>query len=440
MKLRGAVAGTNLAGRLAAVLAMAVLAFGTYGLQQQWRYWRAWSRGQAARASEVWPANAEAWRNQAQSLSLEHPTSAYQAAEKAVADDPQDWNNWAVLASAQYLSGDLRRARQSMEQVQRAHGFEPEWRYANLLLATGDAAGFWANATRAVANVGDYLFDDTFESLLADTQGNFEPLAQAVRNAQVQQANAEQSAELGAQYLEFLLGHSQWRAAAPWWEQALASARRHPSQEGILPRLGLEYLDGYLETGVGTAAERNRAACAIWEEGRDAGVFGQEVGPHDGQWVSNPDFDDDAGLDSLDWATCAACGPWIERVEGGAGTRSELAVTFRGDQEDDITIATQRLLLVPDTRYRFQYEARAAAASPDTGVNAAVLQDGRALVQRTARLGVEWTTQGGDFHTSSQGGRYDLEISYQRPLGATPLQQRVQLRGFSIRVLSDTTH
>ncbi|HXR98129.1 MAG TPA: hypothetical protein VN709_09830 [Terriglobales bacterium] len=383
------------------LLFIPLLLLALYWTQQQWRYQRAIARGDAAAATAIWPANAEGWRLLSASLIFTDAHAADSAARRAIADDREDWHNWAALAQVQVETGDLAAARSSMAQMsQRVVGYEPNWRYANLLLLTGDTSGFWPQAEKALSFAPGGEISSAFQQIWLAAGLNTAVFDQAVRAAQARAVDPAQPERLAQSAIQFLLDQNQLAAATPWWQSLLA----HPlnsGQKNDLRPLGLRYLDLLAEAGAPDAATQLSTALS-------SGLFTS---------VS----------DALPWNICTNCGPWASYTNGA------MDFNFQGDQQDTLTLARRWLILQPATTYRLAFKS---VADPAAGVALKVValpSGARLAPEDMLTLNASGTPSAQpSFTTSAAPAPYQLQVVYQRPLGTMPLKADVQLDAISV--------
>jgi hypothetical protein len=412
---RPAAAGTRW---LLLLLALVLLAAGAWLIQRQWRYARARAAGDWARAAAIWPANAEALRQAAAAGVLTSPRRALAEAQAAVAADGEDWNNWAVLASSQFVLGDMTGARRSMQQVLRmgAGYFAAHWRYTELLLVAGDKAGFWSQAEQALAMAPAQDVEDVIPQLWDAAGGQPAPFNQTLAAARRASSREHRSA-IARAALQFLVEQNQLEPAQFWWMQALSDPRTPAANHDLTP-IGLQFESALVTSAQPLAARR------VWQQGVGAGVFDPADGPGGDNLVTNPDLQRPLGVAATDWRLCFNCGA---AVSTSAGLRLE----FDGQEADDGIVAQQWLLLDPSRDYRLQVTASADAPA---GVFLKVLGFPRSGQADFARVDVAGGgPASGGFRTAPVTCLYLLQVGFQRPLGSMPLHGVVELTHFAVR-------
>ena len=198
------------------------------------------------------------------------------------------------------------------------------------------------------------------------------------------------------QYLAYLSDRERWDAAA-------AEARK------ILPAAGvvdlaclLAYGESRLTRGdAGEAAEVWNALC------RRRLLAFEPLDPAGGRLITNGDFRQAPSGRGFDWRLIEQTGI-SAAVEGG-----ELRVGLTGRQPERCTIAWQYVATSPGTRYRLQWEARAALGLPARGI---------AWVISDAELRAE-SAHSREFLAAKNLTR--ICLSYQRPLGSARLEDTV---------------
>lgn len=399
---------------------LALLGLGLVWTVQQGRSTWLLAAGEPERAASVWPDNVAAWRASANDLLTQNPDAALAAARRAVAGDAEDWQNWALLAQMQVEEGDLSAARTSMRAMStRAVEYEAHWRYANLLLLTGDDAGFWTQIRAALAFVPANYMTETMNQTWLAANGNAATFLAAVRAAAAMSVDPRQPPALAMGALDFLLTQGQLEAAGAAWE-TLTQLPLDSEERMEARALGRRTLAQLAGAGAPAAA---RAALA---EGEEGGVFSAGEAPTTTNAVSDPNFAVAPDAPALPWSLCAACGAWA----GGDGT---LHLDLDGHEADSVTLATQTLLLDPAKTYELSYRSAGATL---TGLSVAVTAGTHELARADAAAGVTTAR----FTTPATPAAVQLEVIYQRPEGAMPLASSSQLSGFAVTPAAEAGH
>lgn len=423
--------GIAFAARLAA-LGMIVL--GLAWTIQEGRFARDCAAADWPSAVAVAPRSAPAWRALAQARLLARPAAAERAAWRAVRVEPADWRNWQILAQIQVERGELRPARASMAaMLKRSREFEAAWNDANLLLLSGDSAGFWQQAARALSIAPARRLSATLAFLRQAADGDWRPVSATVATARAEAPNCLQSQRLEDGYFSDLMDRAAPAALAAQWPRLLAAdsesegpaacrAAADPSRRS----LAAQYLNMLLASGAGDAARRG------WQSGLAVGVFPPDWGPSDGQLVADPELrrvgENVAVASPLAWRLCPDCGPFVFPAHG-----SGLQLEFHGLLDETPALAQQWLLLAPGASYWLRFAARARSANASGVFVGIETNAGRELIRLAAPATPDWQTVTGRFVVPRLPASFRLRIGYQRPLGEMPLRGVELLRAFAVQ-------
>lgn len=426
---------------LVSLLGLAAASLGMLWLYQQWQYQQASDAGNYTLAAQVWPENPAPWRELAEATMSTDSLSAEREAQTAVRDDEHDWHNWATLSETEYLRGDLTGARDSMARIaQQGNSYEARWRYANLLLLSGDMNGFWAQAEHALANApGDHLPDMVNECLLV-ANGDAKTVEHAMTTAMQMATDPGQAMALSSSIFGYMLDADDAAGQALWWPRMLRAFARAPDQgvaQGV-PTVGYEYLARLLSRG---DAEGGLSA---WQSGVAAGLFAASDGPTAADVVSDGDFSQPADSTPLQWTLCSACKEVIApRNQGG---RPGLGVEFQANDSGPSPLATQTLLLRPNQTYRLQFaystdyesDRQEFGTIDNPGIAVEIMQTAPPAPTGTPialwKAGAEGDGDAAvTFKTPAAAAVYQLIVEYARPMGEMSLSGRAWFSRFSVR-------
>ena len=345
--------------------------------------------GKVQRATEIAPRNTEYLALRAMQLDYDGLDSRA-LTEKIAALNPLSSAPRIRMGLAAEVSGDSASAERWLLDAARVdHQFEPRWTLANFYFRAGNEAEFW-KWMRAALEVSYGDRTPAYELCWRVSSDGREILKRAIPDRH----------EVVAGYLIFLLGKKPADSrlppglAAPQ-EAAGRLAAFHDASD--LPLL-LGACDQLIRVG-------DAAAIGVWiltGQSAPSGIF-------------NGDFDTAPLGHGFDWR--AVGGRGVTHVNLNGAHR----IALSGQEGESGVLLRQTLSLVAGKRYRFQWEARTVGIKAPSGIEWRVAKSLSDLLPSEDWRAGELIFVAGDAFT-------DLELVYQRPVGAARAEGSVELR------------
>lgn len=280
------------------------------------------------------------------------------------------------------------------------HTYLPRWSLANFYLRRDNMPAFWSWARRAA-------------EMPADDMGALFELCWRVSPdpARIADAILNDKPELLRQYLDFLLGKNELRAAgaiAPRLIRSGALETDRPLLFSVVDRL--------------VTANDAGGASALWHELiRQHWVVADQTAPN------NADFQRDPLPVSFDWALSSY--PGLHSWPGSSGLETE----FSGEEPESCTIAEQTVVLKPGN-YAMKFSYRTADIPPNTGIRWQIVdaQSGTVIANSPDLASDSLQHAEFVFSVSPEASLLRLRLTYQRALGTPRIAGPLVIRSTQI--------
>jgi tetratricopeptide (TPR) repeat protein len=375
-----------------------------------WGIWNSWKVARAdyllqqdtaasiRSAIQLAPDDAAAYMRLAQ-LDEGH---ALEMLETALRLDPYNAQADIELGLLYESNGDPARAEKLLlHAFEVDHTYTPRWSLANFYLRQDNLPAFWHWARRAAEMPPDDM--GALFALCWRVSPDPKSISDAILN---------DNPAMGRQYMAFLAGKQQLRAAADLAPRLI----RNGSPDIDRPLL-LSLVNQAIAANDATAANE------IWRE-----LIQKQWVVADISVPNNPDFARDPLPVGFDWSLPSYTG--LHSWPGPSG----LAVEFTGDEPESCAIADQIVSLAPGN-YTLEYAYRTSGIAPDTGIKLQILdaKSGAVLAESPNLSSDSMQHAALSFSVAQDTPLLRLHLGYQRALGTTRVTGTLAIQSTRIR-------
>ncbi len=337
-------------------------------------------------------------------------------------------NPYDPIARADLATADLALARPaaavdfSFDALRHVHDFDSHWRYANLLLLSGQVGPrFWGQVKQASVYAAPDLFPSIVTRTLTATNFDFHDLIPAL---------PADSAAAAAAVLIAATDHEDWTVARQGVEWVLRTrntmpsdrlrredALQHTVQKGLAPApgLALQTWNAAVRTGLLSGRERAVTGNLVEDGSFQQPLPTQQPVPNLGGW------------NQLQNAAL------VHPVVVAAG-QPALELTFDGTAGSSQLFLRQWVAAPAPATYCLSVQARSLGGAAQSGMELQVndFSDGQLLQRVPIATPGDWqTTQQCGLSVAAKSGNFgalSLTLAYERVAGTVPLQNPVLLR------------